>query len=142
MEYSQEPIPVHRSQRSIALHGLDTPFRPHKVLREYIQSLVNRRGYQDLVEYNTTVESATKKNEVWEVVLRRSGQATDYWWKETFDTVVVASGHYTIPYFPLIKGLQEFEESHPGSVIHTKAYRGADVYRGKVSRQLGMQLIS
>lgn len=132
MEFSQEPVPVVRSQRSIALHGPDTPFRPLHVYTKYVQDLVNRRGYRDLVEYNTTVERASKKNGEWELVLRRSGDATDYWWKEYFDAVVVATGHYTVPYFPLIEGLQEFENKYPGSVIHTKAFRGAETFRGKV----------
>jgi cation diffusion facilitator CzcD-associated flavoprotein CzcO len=133
MEFSQEPIPVERSATSIARHGLDTPFRPHQTVQKYVGDLVNRRGYPDLVSYNTTVERVTKVNGEWEVVLRKSGESKDYWWKEYFDAVVVANGHYSIPYIPNIKGLAEFESRNPGSVIHTKAFRGRDAYRGKVS---------
>jgi cation diffusion facilitator CzcD-associated flavoprotein CzcO len=135
MEFSQEPIPVQRSQRSISLHGSDTPFRPHEVIRQYIEGLVNRNGYQDLIEYNTTVERASKNNGEWELILRRSGEFTDYWWTETFDAIVVANGHYTVPYFPHIDGLQEFEERYPGSVEHSKAYRGREKYRGRVCKR-------
>lgn len=134
MEFSQEPIPVERSASSIARHGTDTPFRPYQTIQRYVRSLVDRKGYQDLVSYNTTVELATKVDGEWEVVLRRSGEETDYWWKEYFDAVVVANGHYTVPYVPDIKGLDEFGKRNPGSVIHTKAYRGRDAFRGKVSR--------
>ena len=133
MEFSQEPIPVERSASSIARHGLDTPFRPYQTIQKYVASLVDRNGYADLISYNTTVERVTKLNGEWEVVLRKSGQSTDYWWKEYFDAVVVANGHYSIPYIPDITGLSEFEKRCPGSVIHTKAFRGRDSYRGKVS---------
>jgi cation diffusion facilitator CzcD-associated flavoprotein CzcO len=134
MEFSQEPIPIERSAISIARHGTDTPFRPWQTIQQYVQGLVDRKGYQDLVSYNTTVELVSKVNGEWEVVLRKSGGESDYWWKEYFDAVVVANGHYSVPYIPEIKGLDEFERRRPGSVIHTKAYRGRDAYRGKVSR--------
>lgn len=80
----------------------------------------------------------SKVNDEWEVVLRRSGEGSDYWWKEYFDAVVVANGHYSVPYIPEIKGLQEFERRGPGSVVHTKGYRGRDSYRGKVSWASGL----
>jgi cation diffusion facilitator CzcD-associated flavoprotein CzcO len=132
MEFSQEPIPHEQSATSVARHGPDTPFRPWQTIQRYIESLVNRNGYQDLVSFNTTVERVTKVNGEWEVVLRKTGEKLDYWWKEYFDAVVVANGHYTVPYVPAIEGLAEFEKSSPGSVIHTKAYRGRNAYRGKV----------
>ncbi|KAM0718667.1 hypothetical protein Q7P37_005738 [Cladosporium fusiforme] len=131
MEFSQEPIPVERSAVSIARHGMDTPFRPWATIQRYIEGLVNRNGYQDLVSYSTTVESVTKVDGEWEVVLRKGGEKTDYWWKEHFDAVVVANGHYTVPYIPKIEGLDEFARKYPGGVLHTKAYRGRDAFRGK-----------
>lgn len=133
MEFSQESIPIERSATSIARHGTDTPFRPWQTIQRYVQGLIDRHGYQDLVSYNTTVELVNKVDGEWEVVLRKSGAGSDYWWKEYFDAVVVANGHYSVPYIPEIKGLQDFERRRPGSVIHTKAYRGRDAYRGKVS---------
>ncbi|POS71601.1 hypothetical protein DHEL01_v210007 [Diaporthe helianthi] len=131
MEFSQEPIPAQRSDQSIALHGNDTPFRSHQVIRQYIEDLVNRRGYQDFVEYNTTVELAEKDGEEWRLVLRKSGENLDYWWEERFDAVVVANGHFSVPYIPSIRGLNEFADAHPGSVEHSKAYRGREKYIGK-----------
>lgn len=136
MEYSQESIPTIRSEMSIAVHGPDTPFRHHTVIRQYVEDLLNRNGYQDLVEYNTTVERAVKnpKTGKWELVLRRAGKpgGYDYWWSETFDALVVASGHFSVPYIPSIPGLKEWIDKDPESVLHTKQYRGPERYRGKV----------
>ncbi|KAJ5248162.1 hypothetical protein N7524_012122 [Penicillium chrysogenum] len=137
MSFSQEEIPVVRSQWSIERHGEDTPFRHHSVIRKYIEDLFNRRGYQDLVQYNTTVERAIKdpNSQKWVLTFRRTevvdGVKSDYWWSEEYDAVVVASGHYAVPFIPAIPGLKEFAARYPGSVQHTKHYRGPEKYRGK-----------
>ncbi|CAG7937353.1 unnamed protein product [Penicillium nalgiovense] len=137
MSFSQEEIPVVRSRWSIERHGADTPFRHHSVIRKYIEDLFNRRGYQDLVQYNTTVERAIKdpSSQKWVLTFRRTegldGAKSDYWWSEEYDAVVVASGHYAVPFIPAIPGLKEFSARYPGSVQHTKHYRGPEKYQGK-----------
>ena len=55
----------------------------------------------------------------------------DEWWEEHFDAVVVAGGHYNVPYIPHIMGLADFERTRPGSVKHSKMFRGRDAYHGK-----------
>ncbi|POS70713.1 dimethylaniline monooxygenase [Diaporthe helianthi] len=129
-----EDIPAERSEWSVARHGADTPFRHWTVLRRYIEGLWGRNGYADLVSYNTAVERAVKAGGEWEVTLRREtdGEGADEWWVERFDALVVASGHFNVPWVPAIEGLDEFESSRPGSVLHSKMYRGRDDFRGKV----------
>ncbi|KAK3947685.1 hypothetical protein QBC32DRAFT_318566 [Pseudoneurospora amorphoporcata] len=131
MQFSQEPFPAEKSDFSINLHGPQTPFRHWKSVRGYIEGLVNRNGYQDLVSYNTTVERVEKVGDEWKVTLRKEGQQKDYWWTEWFDAVVVASGHYWVPWIPQVDGLEAFEKMRPGSVIHSKHFRGRDLYEGK-----------
>ncbi|KAF2029769.1 thiol-specific monooxygenase [Setomelanomma holmii] len=133
MSFSQEPIPAGASALSISKHGKDTPFRHHSLIRKYIESLVHRNGYEKLVSYNTTVELAEKFGSEWRLVLRRDGdvRGEDEWCEEWFDAVVVASGHYSVPYIPQIEGLADFEKAHPGSVKHSKMFRGRAAYRGK-----------
>lgn len=139
MSFSQEPIPDVRSEWSRGMHGSDTPFRHWTVIRDYLEGLVKRNGYEDLVSYNTTVERAEKVGEEWKVTLRKEGPGEDEWWAEWFDAVIVASGHYSVPYIPRIEGLEEFAKARPGSVIHSKHFRGRETYRGKVS---GLHLAS
>ncbi|PLN75175.1 FAD/NAD(P)-binding domain-containing protein [Aspergillus taichungensis] len=131
MEFSQEPFPEDRSELSISNYGPKTPFRKWDVVRDYISGLVERRGYSDLVSYNTTVELVEKEGAEWKVTLRKDGAHSDYWWTETFDAVVVASGHYWVPYIPAIAGLEQFEKSRPGSVLHSKHFRGRDAFTDK-----------
>lgn len=131
MQFSQEPIPEERSELSISRHGHDTPFRRWDVIQRYIQSLVERRGYRDWISYDTTVERVEKVGAEWKVSLRKDGEQSDYWWVEWFDAIVVASGHYWVPYIPLIEGLEEFEKARPGSVLHSKHFRGREAFTDK-----------
>ncbi|KAH9869017.1 hypothetical protein J1614_008094 [Plenodomus biglobosus] len=136
MSFTQEPIEGDPSPLSISKHGPQTPFRHHTIINKFINSLVHRNGYEKLVSYNTTVELAEKVGDEWRLVLRkpsavRGEEEKDEWWEERFDAVVVASGHFSVPYIPQIPGLEEFERARPGSVQHTKMFRGRDAYKGK-----------
>ncbi len=134
MAYTKEPFPVFRDP--ITNEVIDgQAFRDSEVIREWVESLVDRKGYRHKVEYNTTVELAEKEGSKWILTLRKSlpGGQHDYWWQEKFDAVVVAGGHYHIPRFSPVRGLADFAETHPGVVEHSKMYRGPEKYRGKVS---------
>ncbi|KAL8403097.1 hypothetical protein RB594_008380 [Gaeumannomyces avenae] len=136
MRFSAEPIPADATAASAELYGPGTPFRHWEVLRRYVSDVVARAagdaGDDVSVSYGTTVELVEKAGEEWEVTLRREqGEGRDYWWAERFDAVVVASGHYNVPYVPAIEGLDEFQRARPGSVLHSKYFRGRDQFRGK-----------
>ena len=135
MSFSQEPFPEERSALNIQRHGKDSPFRHWKVVERYIQDLLNRNEYQNLVSYDTTVELVRrdKEKEKWILTLRKpleNGQE-DRWWTESFDAVIVATGHYSVPFIPSTPGLAEFARNFPGSVEHSKSWRQAEKYRGK-----------
>ncbi|KAH9831497.1 Thiol-specific monooxygenase [Teratosphaeria destructans] len=131
MEFSEEPFPGEVSDLSKGLYGPDSPFRHWQSVRRYVESLVHRRGYDDLVSYDTFVEQVVKTGSCWTVWLRRAGAVYDYWWKEEFDAVIVANGHFNVPFIPAIEGLDQLEKSRPGSVIHSKHFRGRELYRDK-----------
>ncbi|EXJ91590.1 hypothetical protein A1O3_00138 [Capronia epimyces CBS 606.96] len=48
-----------------------------------------------------------------------------------YDAIVVANGHYTVPYVPDIKGVAAWHAAYPHSIIHSKAYRRPDGFKGK-----------
>lgn len=137
MQFSGEPIAVEQSARSVALHGADTPFRHWDVLRRYVDGLVRRHEDDHAVgvSYSTTVERVEKVGHEWKVTLRKEEDEgeEDLWWVEWFDAVVVASGHYSVPYVPAVEGLEAMQRARPGSVLHSKHFRGRDAYRDKVS---------
>lgn len=138
-----EAIPARRSEWSVAMHGEDTPFRHWTVMREYVAALFARNGYGALVTYGASVERAEKVGEEWVLTVRREeevvggGVKEDVWSEERFDALVVASGHFNVPWIPAIEGLEEFERARTGGVLHSKMFRGREAFRGKVSFHCG-----
>lgn len=62
----------------------------------------------------TTIEEATQDPKIHE-----------------YDAVVVASGHFAVPYIPAIKGIEAWSSSYPGIVLHSKSYRNPHMFTGK-----------
>ncbi|CAG8977363.1 hypothetical protein HYALB_00009064 [Hymenoscyphus albidus] len=134
MEFSQEPFPSERTAFNVERHGKDSPFRHWKAVRGYLESLVNRRGYEKFVSYGTFVELVEKDQDGgWILTLRQvlEGGQDEKWWTERFDAVVVASGHYHVPFIPHVDGLSAFATAFHGSVQHSKSYRKPEVYKDK-----------
>jgi cation diffusion facilitator CzcD-associated flavoprotein CzcO len=144
MAFSQEPFPEDRTPLNIQRHGPQSPFRHWKAIEGYLQGLLNRHGYQDWVLYNTTVELIQKDQQSgkWILTLRQplENGKEDRWWTETFDAIVVAAGHYQVPFIPLIPGLETFAYNFPGSVEHSKAWRNPDKYRNKRTITIGASI--
>ncbi|KAI8245919.1 Thiol-specific monooxygenase [Colletotrichum sp. SAR 10_96] len=133
MAFTQEPIPKVLSERTIAQYGPGAPFRHRELIREWIEAIFTRGGHDKLVEFSTTVELAEKKGDEWVLTLRKvvPGKSKDYWWQETFDAIVVGSGHFYLPYIPEIPGLVKYDEKFPGRVEHSKHFRNLEEFRGK-----------
>lgn len=79
----------------------EQPFVHHSVVRRYIVDYFAAHGVDgaDTLVRDTTVEEVTKdKGARWKLVLRRREGGEDVWWDESFDAVIVAVGHYHVPY--------------------------------------------
>ena len=83
------------------------PFAPHYIPRQYIENYFSIHKTDSLLVLNTTVEDISKlppapKNghERWKLTLRKRDPVrhVDIWWKEDFDAVILANGHYSVPY--------------------------------------------
>lgn len=119
----------------------DTPFSEDDVLFPSRQTV-----QQYLVDYSQEVRShirfsaqvvdvrldvgASKAltKDQWEVSV--NDLKTEKMTKAIYDAVVVANGHYTVPYIPPIKGLDTWAKMYPGVVQHSKSYRSPDAYTG------------
>lgn len=135
MSYTEEPFPLKLAgEPASASVDENAPYRKNEIIREWIDGLFNRNNYRDLIEFSTTVEKAEKIGAEWVLTLRKNlpGGHHNYWWQETFDALIVASGHYSIPNLPNVPGLLELEKHHPGTVEHSKGYRGPERYKNKV----------
>ncbi|KAI0476966.1 FAD/NAD(P)-binding domain-containing protein [Xylaria cf. heliscus] len=109
----------------------------------YLQDIARLQHVTEHVQFHTRVESVTKPagDARWTVktstlrvedssfsVLKRS---------ESFDAVVVASGHYHIPFVPDIPGLAAWKDRFPDRVTHSKSYRTPEPFRGKTILLIG-----
>lgn len=133
MSYTQEPFPERLSERTLRQYGPGAPFRHRETIRGWVENIFVKNGTEKFLELGTTVEKAVKEGDEWVLTLRKEGPGKDYWWREWFDALVVATGHYNIPWFPDIPGLAEYDERFPGRIVHSKHFRGADKFKGKVS---------
>lgn len=102
-------------------------YPPRPVLFDYIEGRVKKSGVRDYIRFNTVArwvnydETAKKFHlTVEDLVNRRT-------YTETFDYLVVASGHFSTPNMPQFEGL----DSYTGQVLHAHDFRGADPYVGK-----------
>ncbi|KAI1078742.1 thiol-specific monooxygenase [Whalleya microplaca] len=133
MSFTQEPLPDTISEQTLKQYGVGTPFRHREVIREWVEQIFRRGGHDKLISFNTTVERAEKQENNWVLTLRKDipGEGKDYWWQEEFDAMIVASGRYNVPYIPQIPGLVEYEDKYPGSIRHSKHFRGVEEFKDK-----------
>ncbi|KAK6700706.1 hypothetical protein SNK05_013542 [Fusarium graminearum] len=116
------------------------PFVPHYVPRQYIESYFSFHKTDGYLSLNTTVEDISQLPltsrdglNLWRLTLRKYDplRRVDVWWQEDFDAVILANGHYAVPWVPPIRGLEACVEKFPGRVIHSKFYRSPWIYAGK-----------
>lgn len=83
------------------------PFVPHYIPRQYVENYFSSHQIDSLLVLNTTVEDVSRLPprsrdgpERWKLTLREYDLArhVDVWWEEVFDAVVLANGHYSVPY--------------------------------------------
>ncbi|KAK4680220.1 monooxygenase [Podospora pseudoanserina] len=105
----------------------------------------SRDDVQDyLVQYSQDIRHLISfSTEVKDVRLRTDAKGKDQWDVDvlslrtgelttaTYDAVVVASGHYSIIYIPDMKGISEFNSTHPDIISHSKYYRTPEPFRNK-----------
>lgn len=87
-----------------------------------------------MIQFETQVirveQDDTKIQNEWAVTtldLRSQSQLT-----QSYDAVVVASGHYTIPFIPETKGIHAWSEKYPGVITHSKFFRRPEDLKNKV----------
>jgi cation diffusion facilitator CzcD-associated flavoprotein CzcO len=132
MSYTQYPFPRNVSPALQEKYGPDSPYHHREAIREWVEDIFHRNGQDKHVELNTTVELAEKKNGKWILTLRKELPNKNFWWQESFDGLVVGTGHYNIPWAPRIPGLLEYDARFPGRILHSKHFRTAAAFKGKV----------
>ena len=100
-------------------------FPPREVLYDYILGRAKKANIKKYIKFNTVVSNAVFKGNKFEItsVNKKENNTT----KEDFDYLVVAAGHFSVPYIPYYEGMNSF----PGRILHGHDFRDAEEFRNK-----------
>ena len=100
-------------------------FPPREVLRDYILGRAEKSGVKKNIKFNTTVENIKKDGDGFKLIAR--DKKNNKLENEYFDKVIVANGHFSVPFVPEYKGMDSF----PGRIMHSHDFRDAEEFRDK-----------
>lgn len=106
-------------------------FPKHETVTKYLETYAE--DVRHLIKFQTQVLDVrlgqSQGTEKWMIKRRDllSGEASE----SEYDAVVVASGHYNVPFIPDITRIAEWNKAYPGSLSHSKFYRNLEKYRDR-----------
>jgi len=100
-------------------------FPPREVLRDYILGRVEKSDVKKYVKFNTTVEYVETSGDGFNLMARNKKNNT--YENNYFDKVIVANGHFSVPFVPEYDGMDSF----PGRIMHSHDFRDAEEFREK-----------
>lgn len=105
-------------------------FPTHQTVLKYIDDY--GKDVQHLVEYRTQVIDAEpvsgSPHSGWRVQVRDLETSEEQ--ESEFDALIVANGHFIVPFIPDIPGIREWNAKHVGRINHSKYYRRPEDYKG------------
>ncbi|KAJ5256798.1 hypothetical protein N7478_012902 [Penicillium angulare] len=109
----------------------------HSALKNYIQDTSKKSGAHDLTIYGALVTNIHKEGPKWHISWSslsddiETNSLVENNHVQTFDAVVIASGHYHTPLVPDIPGLANAKEKWPSKITHSKSFRNTEGFEGK-----------
>ncbi len=102
-------------------------YPPRAVLFDYIEGRVKKAGVRDWIRFSTAVRWVDYDDDTGLFTVTVHDHAKDHVYSETFDHVIVASGHFSVPNVPQYPGFESFN----GRVLHAHDFRDAREFAGK-----------
>lgn len=96
-------------------------YPPRAVLMDYIEGRVKNARVRDWIRFRCPVRRVELDAETGKFRVVAQDLITDRETEETFDHVVVASGHFSTPHVPEFPGFDRF----PGRILHAHDFRDA-----------------
>ena len=100
-------------------------FPPREVLHDYILGRAKKANIKKYIQFNTTVTEAKFNGNQFEVAVLNKQDNTIS--SNNYDYLIVASGHFSVPYIPEYTGMKSF----PGRILHGHDFRDAEEFRNK-----------
>lgn len=102
-------------------------YPPRAVLWDYIVGRVKKSDVRKYIRFRTPVREVTYDEATAKFTVTVHDLLADHVYSDTFDYVVVASGHFSTPNVPYFPGVEKF----PGRVMHAHDFRDAAEFAGK-----------
>lgn len=119
--------------RDVAFDPKVPLFAYHQQVLDYLKSIVVSENLLPLFRFSTRVDRVEPQKDVWIVSTTdlTLGKQSD----QEFDAVVIATGHYNVPYIPNIPGVDQL--SRHTKVMHSRDYRSPDLFKDKTVLVIG-----
>lgn len=102
-------------------------YPPREVLKDYIMGRIDQQDIRKYIRFECPVRWVTFDDDTQMFTVTVMNHKTGEQETDEFDYVVVATGHFSTPNMPYIKGLEEF----PGRVMHAHDFRDALEFKGQ-----------
>ncbi|CAF2355974.1 hypothetical protein HID58_039548 [Brassica napus] len=106
-------------------------FPGHKELWLYLKDFTEAFGIREMIRFNVRVEfvgEEEKREDVRRWIVKSREKSSGKVIEEIFDAVVVATGHYSHPRLPSIRGMDSWKRKQ----VHSHVYRVPDPFRNEV----------
>lgn len=108
-------------------------YPPRAVMFDYIEGRVVKAGVRDWIRFNTVVRWIEYNEDSEDFTVTVHDMEKDSVYKERFDNVICASGHFSSPNVPEYPGFDQFN----GRIVHAHDFRDAREFEGKDVLLLG-----
>ncbi|KAG0681076.1 hypothetical protein C6P40_003377 [Pichia californica] len=114
----------------------DNPYNPfikHQNVLDYLNKFTEKNNLKSYIRFNSSIEKIYKKKNKWIIVVVNFDRKNNIekWYSEKFDSVLIATGRFNIPFVPFIENMDKFIKKNPNSISHTKSFRNIDDYENK-----------
>ncbi len=100
-------------------------YPPREVLFDYIQGRVKKAGVRDMIRFNNHVRDVRYDEASGTFSVTARDTAADRETTETYDNVVVCTGHFSTPNVPYYEGFESFN----GRILHAHDFRDAREFK-------------
>ena len=96
-------------------------YPPRAVMFDYIEGRVNKANVRPWIRFDSVVRWIEYDDEAQDFTVTVHDMKSDHVYKERFDNVIVASGHFSSPNVPEYPGFEHFG----GRIVHAHDFRDA-----------------
>ncbi|KAK2623654.1 hypothetical protein QTJ16_006835 [Diplocarpon rosae] len=103
--------------------------------RQDVQSYLIKysQDIRHMIFFSTQVEDVSLSHEngkdLWTLIAKST--VTGEQKTKKYDAVVVANGHYSVPWIPSVPGMRDFSAAYPSVISHSKTYRSPSNFKDK-----------